>query len=131
MSEILRIDFAEFEKLQEAIKAYEGNAEELINEVLHGEASELIQQAIYKLMPESGRKWKGKAGAAAKSKSLTTVTANLAVTVTTTKKYQYLYFPDDGSTTRKHAGNKQFFAKGGEAVTSDIVDRCISRLINI
>jgi hypothetical protein len=127
---MLNINFSQFENLQEAMKAYEGNTENIINEVLHGEASELIQDEIKRLMPVSGRKWKGKAPAAKNAKSLTAVTANLSVTVKTTKKYHYLYFPDDGSNTRHHAGNQQFFHRAGEAKTAEIVDRCINRLVN-
>lgn len=128
---MLKITFADVDKLQQAVKDFAGNAEEAINEVLHGEGGALIQEAIQRLIPVSGRKrWKGKAPAAASSNSLRIIPANLAVTVTTAKRYQYLYFPNDGTNTRRHAGQQFFFERGGEAVKDDIIDRCVSKLTN-
>ena len=125
-----RLDATEIERLQTAMKEYSGNVEEAINEILHNEAGELIQEQIKLLMPVSGAKWKGKKSPAKTSNSLRNVPGNLSITVTTTKNYQYLYFPDDGTSTVKHAGNKQFFARGGEAAKEDIIDRCIAKLTN-
>jgi hypothetical protein len=126
---MLRINFSEFENLQDAMKAYTGNTEAAINEVLHGKASEILEAEIYRLMPVSGRKWKGKKPAAKSAKSLMSSPGNLSITVRTTKNYQYLYFPDDGTNTKRHAGNKQFFFQSGDNKKSEIVDRCITRLI--
>lgn len=125
---MLKINFSEVEKLQAAIKSYQDEVEPAINDVLHNEGGGLIQDSIRKLIPVSGKRWKGKAPAAKSSKSLESVNANLAVTVKTTKKYQYLYFPNDGTNTRRHAGEQYFFEKGGEAVKDEIIDRCISKL---
>ncbi len=124
------VDFGKVEELEKAMKAYEGDTANAINEILHNEASPLIQEEIKRLMPVSGRDWKGKAIPAKRAKSLTAVNGNLSVTVKTTKKYQYLYFPDDGSNTKNHAGNQQFFLRGGEAKKSEIIERCINRLSN-
>jgi len=126
---MLKINFSEFENLQEAMKNHAGDTEAAINEVLHGKASEILEAEIYRLMPVSGRKWKKKKTAAKNSKSLMSIPGNLSITVKTTKNYQYLYFPDDGSNTRRHAGNKQFFFRAGENKASEIVDRCITRLV--
>ena len=123
-----KINVADLDKLQTALKEYQGNAENAINEVLHNQGGELIQESIRKLMPVSGKNWKGKASPAKSSKSLQNLNTNLAVTVTTTKKYQYLYFPNDGTSTRRHVGNQQFFEKGGEAVKDKIIERCITKL---
>lgn len=127
---MLKIDIAQVDKLQEAMKGYQGNVETTINDVLHNQGGELIQESIRQIIPVSGKTWNGKAPAAKSSKSLRSVNANLAVTVTTQKKYQYLYFPDDGTNTRRHAGNQRFFERGGEAVKDEIIERCISKLIN-
>lgn len=127
---MFKINFSKADRLQQALENFEGNAEQTINDVLHNEAGEMAQQAIKNLMPVSGKSWKGKKGAAKASKSLRNLTGNLSVTVTTNKAWQYLYFPDDGSSTRRHAGNQRFFERGGEEVTGDIVDRCVNRLIN-
>lgn len=130
MSNSFKINIATFDTLQEVMANYEGNVEEAINDVLHNQASELIQTSIQQLIPVSGKTWKGKAPAAKTSKSLTSRNSNLAVEVVTTKKYQYLYFPNDGTNTRRHVGNQQFFERGGDAVKDEIIDRCIAKLTN-
>lgn len=127
---MLRIDFAGVEELENAMKNYQGNTEEAINEVLHNEAGELIREEVQRLIPVSGRSWKGKKKPAKTSQSLMVVPSNLAVTVTTKKAYQYLYFPDDGTNTVRHVGNQQFFQRGGESQTEEITNRCIKRLVN-
>lgn len=126
-----KLNTSEIERLQKAMEEYLGNVEEVINSVLHGEGGTLIQDSIRNLIPVSGATWKGKKGAAKTSPSLKNINENLAVTTTTAKDYSYLYFPDDGTTTRRHVGDQQFFAKGGEAVQDDIIDRCIFKLTNI
>lgn len=127
---MFKVEFADTEKLIQAMEAYEGNTEEAINDVLHNEAGDLAQEAIRRLIPVSGKHWRGKKPAAKKGKSLRNINSNLAVTVTTNKAYQYLYFPDDGTSTRRHAGNQQFFYRGGSSVQDEIIDRCITKLIN-
>lgn len=126
----LELDFYEFDRMYQAMLDYAGNTEEAINDILHNDASPLIQEEIKRLMPVSGREWKGKKRAAKTSKSLTDEKGNLFVTVKTTKNYQYLYFADDGTNTRRHVGNQQFFLKGGEAKQDEITDRCVARLID-
>lgn len=123
-----QLDTKEFERLQNAMKNFPGDTEKAINEVFHEEASPLIQDAIRRLMPVSGKTWKGKAPAAKTGKSLTDEKGNLYITVRTSKKHQYLYFPDDGTNTRRHIGDQQFFRRGGESQQTEIVDRCIKRL---
>lgn len=123
---MFKINFSEVERLQQVLEEYKGDAEKAINDVLHNEAGDMAQEAIYRLMPRSN---KSKGRHAKDSKSLRNVFGNLSVTVTTAKKFQYLYFPDDGSSTRRHAGNQRFFERGGNAVADDIVERCITKLI--
>lgn len=130
MSEVFRLNVSDVERLQDAMKAFDGNVEEAINDVLHNEAGEKIQESIRRLMPESGKNWKGKSSPAKTSNSMEAVNGNLYITIRSTKRYQYLYFPDDGSSTRRHAGNQQFFAKGAEEVKDEIIDRCITKLTN-
>lgn len=127
---VLDLQIKEFDELQQAVENYSGNTEEAINDILHNEAGLLIQDAVKRLMPVSGKTWKGKKKAAKSANSLTIKKENLAVTVTTQKAYGYLYFPDDGTNTRRHAGNQQFFRKGGESQIEEIKERCINRLVN-
>lgn len=123
------MDAKEVERLYNTIKNFPGNAEKSINDVFHNEAPLLVQEEIKRLMPVSGKTWKGKAPAAKTAKSLTEDKGNLSFTVRSNGKYNYLYFPDDGTNTRRHVGNQQFFKRGGENKQSEIVDRCINRIV--
>lgn len=127
---VFRLNSQDFERLEEAMKNFQGNTENAINEVLHNEGGQLIHDEIKRLMPMSGKQWKGKKAPAKTSNSLQIVGGNLSVTVTTKKAYQYLYFPDDGSNTRRHAGNQQFFLNSGENQKEQIMNLCINKLVN-
>lgn len=126
------MDTKEIERLYSTIRNFPDNAEKSINEVFHNDAPPLVSDEIRRLMPTSGRTWKGKPTAAKTAKSSVTgrkdEMKNLTFAVGTTTKYHYLYFPDDGSNTRNHVGNQQFFQRGGENKQSEIVDRCINRI---
>lgn len=128
---VFQIDATEVERLEGVIKNFPDDAEKVINEIFHNEGSKLIQESIRNLIPVSGRNWNGKKAPAKAGGSLTDVKENLSITVKTTKNYQYLYFPDDGTNTRRHAGNQQFFLKGAEAQQSTIVELCINRLTRL
>lgn len=120
-----KLDAKDIESLQYAMKNYKGNVENVVNEVLHEEAGPLILRSVQRLIPVSDAKKKRHAKDA---NALRQVNYNLAVKITTAGKYGYLYFPDDGTNTRRHIGNQQFFKQGGEAVRSDIIERCLNRL---
>lgn len=122
---VFRLDWAELQGLEQAMKEYQGNVEEVINDVLHNEAGQLIHDEIKRLMPRSDRQKRH----AKDSNSLLIQGGNLSVTVTTKKAFQYLYFPDDGTNTRRHVGNQQFFMRGGENQKEEILNRCIGRLV--
>lgn len=125
------LDASSFDALQQAIQNYGDGAEDIINDVLHNEGSQLLQASIQRLIPVSGRSWRGKKRPARTAKSLKDIKSNLAVTITTTSNYQYLYFPDDGSNTESHAGNQQFFKRGAENEQENIINLCITRLTEI
>lgn len=125
-----KLDAAEFDRLTERIKEYQGDAENAINEVLWGEGGQRINDAIMELLPSSGRTWRGKPRAAKSAAPFTQENDNLSVTIRTKGTYNYLYFPDDGSTTRKHEGNQQFMFRGAENEQEHIIDLCIAKLIN-
>ena len=132
-STTFELDARQFETLERAIQQYAGDAERTVNDVLHNEGGKLIREEIMRLLPESGRTWEGKRTAAKQSKPFTQKNENLAVTVRTVSAYHYLYFPDDGTNTKNHVGYKgkprEFMYKGAENQTSEIIDRCIDRLI--
>lgn len=122
-----KLDFSEFDKLQQAMKDYQGDTEEIINDVFHNFAGDRAQEEIYLLMPVSNKK---KGAHAKHSKSLSNVNGNLSVTVTARGKWHYLYFPDDGTNTRRHVGNQRFFERGGEEAQDEIVEKCVTKLVN-
>lgn len=127
------LDSRQFETLQRAIQLYAGYAGREIDDVLHNEGGKLIQDEIMRLLPESGREWKGKKTAAKRSQPFRQYNESLAVTIATKTAYNYLYFPDDGTNTKHHIGYKgkprEFMHKGAENQTGEIIDRCINRLI--
>lgn len=127
--ETFEIDSELFDQLLDKMKAFQGNDEEVINEVLWGQAGELIMESITGLLPRSGRTWQGKKKAAADAAPFTQTNENLGVIVRTKKAYNYLYFPDDGSTTRKHQGNQRFMIRGAENEQEHIINLCIAKLI--
>lgn len=131
MSTTMSINAADFDRLQKVLEKFPGNSEKAINEVLHGEGGALIQESIRRLIPVSGKTWKGKAAPARSGNSLMLEPGNLSITTKSTKPYQYLYFPNDGTNTRRHVGNQQFFPKGVENVEDEVVDRCIDNIIKI
>lgn len=120
-----------FERLENTLKNYEGNAEQKINEVLWNEGGDLIEEKIKLLLPVSGRTWRGKKKSAKFAEPFTRGQENLAVIVKTKSAYGYLYFPDDGTNTRKHAGEQYFMHGGAIDAQDDIIDRCIVKLTEI
>ena len=111
---IFGMDAAPLMAMQDAIRAFPGDAESAINSVMHGEAGPMIYRRINPLINPSGRTFKGhRASAKASDWPSYDVSENLAVTVRAQGSFGYLYFPDDGSDTRRHAGGQEFF--GAEA----------------
>lgn len=131
MMSAFTLDAAEFERLQDAMTQYEGTAGTIIDEVLHGQGADLIKSRITMLLPSSGRNWKGK-GASARSvmpARFSQDNSQLSVTIAARGKYHYLYFPDDGSSTERHAGNQQFMLHGAENASSEVIDLCVGKLL--
>ena len=127
---VFKVEVGDVERLQNAMQSYPDRAERAINSVLHNEGGQLIPENIKRLMPVSGASWRGKPGAAKTSNSLKDEKENLAITIKSAKAYQYLYFPDDGSNTRRHVGMQQFFKRGAEASSDELINRCITQIIN-
>jgi len=130
---VFEMDKKELDRLHNAIKNFPDVAEESINSVLYTEAPPIITDAIKLLMPVSGAVWKGKKKAAKHGNSIKERSGerrNLSVVVGTVSDYHYLYFPDDGTNTYRHAGNQRFFERGGKASSQEIVDRCVSRIVD-
>lgn len=129
MGAFVSMDDNEMAVIQRVIADYPRNAEKAVNTVLHGYGYETIEKNIRRIMPVSGRKWKGKRTSAKTANAFQEVDSNLAVQVKSRKNYSYLYFPDDGSNTRRHAGNQHFMLRGAEASKKDIINRCIAEIV--
>ena len=108
----------------------EGSAQK-VTEVLDSYAAPLIKDEIRRLLPSSGRKWSGKKAAASSTnpfRSEVRQESSPALYTTSRNGYHYLYFPDDGSSTRRHAGMQNFMGRGQDAATERIIDRCLAAL---
>ena len=127
------LDAKQHETLMRAMQLYGDQAGRTVDEVLHNVGAELIREEIMRLLPESGRTWKGKRTAAKYAQPFTQKNDSLAVTIKTRSAYHYLYFPDDGSNTRNHVGYKgkprEFMFHGADNQKNRIMDICINRLI--
>lgn len=99
-----------------------------IQNVIENEAPEYIKKDIKPLLPASGRRWKRKTKAASLVDPFKHETDMLSVTVKTLPRYHYLYFPDDGSNTKRHAGLQGFMLEGAENATPDVVSTILGRL---
>lgn len=130
MSVEFRLSYEQAEKLTENLSKAGNAAERVINDTLHGFAGKEIMENIMPLLPESGRKWKGKRAAASSTQPFKQENSNLAVTVKSKSIYNYLYFPDDGSNTIHHVGNQQFMHKGAENAAEEIIRKCNENIIN-
>ena len=122
----------DIEKVENMVKVFGTagqRAEAIVNDVLHNEAGPIIETNIMQLLPQSGRIWKGKKPAAKNAAPFQEVNGNLSVTVTTKSNYHYLYFPDDGSNTKRHVGNQQFMFRGAEQAAPDIINLCTARIV--
>lgn len=119
----MELDASAMDALHEKIRAYPGDAERAVNEVMHNEVGPIAYPRINDLINPSGRKFKGHSKSAkASAWQRYDTDKNLSVTVGAKAKWRYLYFPDDGTNTYKHAGNQQFFKRGGEKAMPEIVE---------
>nr|DAZ49018.1 MAG TPA: type I neck protein [Caudoviricetes sp.] len=123
-----------FEKMLDIMEKFSDKAqtERVINEYLHEKGGEIIRDNIQKILPVSGRTWRGKKPAASQTNPFLIKKENLAVVVKTKGTYNYLYFPDDGTNTEHHAGNQQFMFRGAtdsqDRIVNEVIDELVKRL---
>jgi hypothetical protein len=124
------VDAEALDSVAQAMEQYGAGAGQIVDSVLQTQGAQLIKEQIAMLLPSSGRTWKGKPAPAsvAMPGKFTQSNASLSVTISARGRYGYLYYPDDGSNTRRHAGNLQFMRRGAEEASSDIIDLCIGKL---
>lgn len=126
----LSLDCSGVDSLVEIFENFGTEGKRTINDVLHGEGAKEIKDEIARILPVSGRTWKKKKAAASIAMPGKFAQDNdiLAVSIAARGNYGYLYFPDDGSSTKKHIGNQQFMDRGAQNATGKIIEICLSRL---
>lgn len=116
------IDYSDLEHLQAWMEAYGKGAAKVVEDTLR-ECAPKVRDRINLLMPVSGRRFKGHTSGARGTKwERISSEEPLSVTVAANSKRRYLYFPDDGSNTKRHAGNQHFFRRGAEAALPQVVE---------
>lgn len=130
MAAIVEFDASSIDALTDKMKEYGAGSGQIIDKVLRSEGAEEIKKEITRLLPASGRNWKGKAPAArsAMPRSFSQTNGELSVTILADGKYSYLYFPDDGSSTKRHAGQQHFMQHGAEAAAPKVLEMCVGKL---
>lgn len=131
MAQMFSVESDPLNDLQDMMSQYGAEAEKAVDDILHNEGADEIKQRITQLLPASGRKWKGKkrAASAAMPGAFSQDNDVLSVTIAARNNYGYLYFPDDGSNTRRHMGNQQFMRRGGENATEKIIKLCTAKIV--
>ena len=123
-------DAGSIDDLYETMVSYGAGSGQIIDKVLRTEGAEEIKKQIARLLPSSGRHWKGKAPAASSAMPgrFDQDNGELSVTIAARGEYHYLYFPDDGCNTRYHAGNKQFMLHDAAEAAPKVVELCVGKL---
>ena len=132
MRSFVDIEYSNLSSLMNAMSEYAGITYRVVNEVLHSSiAAEYPINEISKLIPSSGRNWKGKKAAANSVNPWKTDTSeNLTLAIKSKKGYNYLYFPDDGSNTKRHQGEQHFMQRGVDASMPKILELCQAQIID-
>lgn len=129
MSAVFSIEEGEFDRLMDSMKHYGEGAGDIVSGVVHDSGDDIYRE-IDPLIHPSGRTFKGHSSSAKGARWQRYETGEpLAITVATTASRRYLYFPDDGSTTKKHHGDQQFMRRGAEAAAPRILEKGIDALI--
>lgn len=129
-NDFFAVDYDVFLKYTEAFEQYSGHPGPIIDRILHEQGGKLINDAIINILPASNRTWAGKKPAASTTQPFVQENGSLFVTIKTKPAYHYLYFPDDGTNTKFHAGEQNFMERGAWNVSGKIIDLCVGALIN-
>ncbi|MGN0301598.1 MAG: hypothetical protein ACI4BI_01820 [Anaerotardibacter sp.] len=109
------------------VEAFPSVFGQCVGNVLHGEGGEVIASKITELIHPSGRTFKGHTSSATSTKWYLKYTSeSFAVTIRSKSKFNYLYFPDDGSNTKRHAGGQDFTGRGMQAAIPKIEELLIN-----
>lgn len=129
MSGMFALEGEEFDDLMSAMQAYGEGAADIVTEVIHDSGDDIYRQ-IDPLIHPSGRTFRGHSSVAQGSHWQRYDTDEaLAITVATISSRHYLYFPDDGSNTKRHFGNQEFMLRGAEAAAPTILEKGVDALV--
>lgn len=115
------------ERLINAIKDFEGNAENAISNYLETEVPSITKPSIQNLIPISNR---DKVHASTSAPFTEDMQGKLSIYIHTKKQWHYLYFPDEGEGTSKGQAPHDFMAQGVENQYDTLVNGMLDSLIN-
>lgn len=127
----ISVQYDGVQELAAEITAFGAGAGQRIQGVLNDFAAAEIKGNILPLVHSSGRVFSGHrqgAKAAGPERVFTHSVKDMTLIVRTSARFGYLYFPDDGSTTRRHAGQQHFMDRGLQRSVKTITDRCLAAL---
>lgn len=128
MPSVFSLTTEQIDDLTVRVKAYGDGAEDAVNEVFESYGVPEVKSSIQELIHPSNRRWKGKKASATKGNPFVHKLGNVSFIISSKSAYNYLYFPDDGSNTRRHAGNQQFMIRGAEKAAPSIIERVTAKL---
>lgn len=126
------MDGQEIEKIMAQASKLGEQAENVVNEVLHGNMVKnwLVNEITDKTPVSTAKIASWHPIHAKMAKPYTSQKGNLSVTIKSKKTFNYLYFPDDGSNTRNHAGMQHFMLHGAEKASEKITEELIKKIVD-
>lgn len=123
------IDQEDFDRLAAAMDTYGPGSADRVSEVVQ-DSGDYIRDRIDPLIHASGRTFKGhRSGVKGTDWALYTTGEPLTIVVRARPTRRYLYFPDDGSNTKRHYGGQQFMYRGAQAAAPGILSRAVDALL--
>ena len=125
------LSYEQFERLFQALDGVAADTESAVNEALKGsQVKNWMINSITGLTPVSKVKTSAWHPRHAKSSSPYKESfENLSILIKSKTAFNYLYFPDDGSNTKRHQGMQQFMLHGMEEVTDQVIDEIAKKII--
>ena len=125
--DIFSIKDEDLEVIQNKMREYQGDTEEVINNFLMNEASKIFTDSIINYIPLSNR---NKKHAKLSNPLMHTQKYNLELIIKTKSKFNYLYFPQNAEGTSKGKQPNDFMEKGIDAEYDNVINRLIEKLQN-
>lgn len=125
------VEYTGVEQITDAMERFGKGSGQIIQGVFDEFGGYEIADNIIPMIHSSGRTFKGHrigARAAGADDVFQHTVSDLTLIVRSVGRFGYLYFPDDGSNTKRHAGNQQFMIKGAEKAAPKIIERCVAKL---